>query len=175
MSGHAISSERRGGPHQRSERGAVAVEFALVLPLLVMLIFGIVTAGLSYTHSIGLANAVREGARFGATGDMASATWVGDVIDRTRETQFDDNGATKQTTVCLKVIKDGGGGIAWTCDTGAGNAPPEPLDADLPTPDPGKCVVVVAGSRPFKISLLMVDALESDIVRQSVARYERSC
>ena len=51
------------------ERGAVAVEFALVLPLLVMLLLGIATTGLSYTHAIGVTNAVREGARFGATAD----------------------------------------------------------------------------------------------------------
>ena len=55
-----------------------------------MMLLGTITGGLAYTRSIGLTNAVREGARFGATGDIASATWSPDVIDRVRETQFDD-------------------------------------------------------------------------------------
>jgi Flp pilus assembly protein TadG len=52
----------------------VAVEFALVFPLLVMLLFGIITAGISFAHSLGLTNAVREGARFGAISDASPAS-----------------------------------------------------------------------------------------------------
>ncbi len=59
--------DRTRGRARLDERGAVAVEFALVLPVLVMLLLGITTAGLSYSHAIGLTNAVREGSRFGAT------------------------------------------------------------------------------------------------------------
>jgi len=49
------------------ERGAALVEFALVLPLVIMLAFGTVTAGLTYNHKIDLTHAAREGARYGAT------------------------------------------------------------------------------------------------------------
>jgi Flp pilus assembly protein TadG len=45
------------------ERGAAAVEFALVLPLLVTLVFGIVQAGLALNTKLTLTHAVREGAR----------------------------------------------------------------------------------------------------------------
>ena len=44
----------------RLETGAVAVEFALVLPLLVILLLGITTSGLSYTHAIGGSIAAAE-------------------------------------------------------------------------------------------------------------------
>jgi Flp pilus assembly protein TadG len=49
------------------ERGAALVEFALVLPLVLMLAFGIVTAAVTYNHKIDLTHAAREGARYGAT------------------------------------------------------------------------------------------------------------
>ena len=49
-----------------SERGAVAVEFALILPLLVMLVFGIVDFGRAYNAQITLTQAAREGARMAA-------------------------------------------------------------------------------------------------------------
>ncbi|MEO7858934.1 MAG: TadE/TadG family type IV pilus assembly protein [Nitrospirales bacterium] len=49
----------------RSESGASAVEFALLLPVLVLILFGIIELGLAlYQQSI-LTNASREGARLG--------------------------------------------------------------------------------------------------------------
>lgn len=50
------------------ERGAVAVEFALVLPLLVMLVTGIIQFGLYYNAKLTLTHAVREGARAAVVG-----------------------------------------------------------------------------------------------------------
>jgi Flp pilus assembly protein TadG len=52
---------------QRNEQGAALVEFALVLPLVLMLAFGLITSGLTYNHKIDLTHAAREGARYGAT------------------------------------------------------------------------------------------------------------
>ena len=51
--------------HQ-SERGAVAVEMAIVLPLLLMLLIGIIEFGRIYTIQISLSQAAREGARYAA-------------------------------------------------------------------------------------------------------------
>ncbi|MFC2159366.1 TadE/TadG family type IV pilus assembly protein [Actinomycetota bacterium] len=50
----------------RKENGASAVEFALVLPLLVVLIFGIFQFGIAYNNYIALTHAAREGARLAA-------------------------------------------------------------------------------------------------------------
>lgn len=43
------------------------MEAALVTPLLLMIVLGLVTAGLAFSRSIALQNAAREGSRFGAT------------------------------------------------------------------------------------------------------------
>lgn len=48
---------------QDSERGAVAVEFALVLPLLLTIIFMIIELGHAYNVQISVTHAAREAAR----------------------------------------------------------------------------------------------------------------
>ena len=54
------------------ERGASAVEFALVAPLLFMLIFGIIGFGIAFMQLQTIRGAVREGARISAVGASAS-------------------------------------------------------------------------------------------------------
>jgi hypothetical protein len=50
------------------DRGAAAVEFALVLPILMLLVFGMVDFGRAYNARITLSNAAREGVRVWALG-----------------------------------------------------------------------------------------------------------
>lgn len=59
-----------------SERGATAVEFALLLPLLLLLVFGIIDFGRAINAQITLTQAARTGARLEALGqpNVASAT-----------------------------------------------------------------------------------------------------
>jgi hypothetical protein len=52
-----------------ASRGASAVEFALVLPFLVMILFGIFQFGIAYNNWIALTHAAREGARLAAVGE----------------------------------------------------------------------------------------------------------
>lgn len=51
------------------DRGAVAVEFALLLPILVLLLVSIMDFGLWYSDSIGLRSTAREGARIAVVGN----------------------------------------------------------------------------------------------------------
>jgi len=46
-----------------SERGAAAVEFALILPVFIILLFGIIEFGAAYNAQILVTNAAREAAR----------------------------------------------------------------------------------------------------------------
>ena len=55
--------ERLQGMAKNSERGAAAVEFALVAPILVMLLLGIMEFGRAYNAQVSLTSAAREGVR----------------------------------------------------------------------------------------------------------------
>ena len=57
-------------PRRESEDGAAAVEFALVLPVLLLLIFGIVDFGRMLNAKITINQAAREGARAAALVDQ---------------------------------------------------------------------------------------------------------
>lgn len=70
------------------DRGAVLVEFALTLPLLVALLLGTFTGGFTFNQKLAIANGVREGSRYGATLSVASACspgtlacWLAKVAD----------------------------------------------------------------------------------------------
>ena len=51
---------------ERREHGAALVEFALIVPLLTLFLFGIVQFGLAYDKKQSINSAAREGARAGA-------------------------------------------------------------------------------------------------------------
>ncbi len=61
----------------RDERGAAAVEFALVMPILFLLVFGIVDFGVAIGRYAAVSNAAREGVRTasigGKTADVRAA------------------------------------------------------------------------------------------------------
>jgi Flp pilus assembly pilin Flp len=58
---------------RRRDDGAAAVEFALLLPIFVLLIFGGISAATIYWHSISQAQGARDAARYGATLPLSSA------------------------------------------------------------------------------------------------------
>lgn len=52
----------------RDERGVAAVEFAILLPVLVMLLFGFIQFGIAFNSKIQATNGAREGARLAVVG-----------------------------------------------------------------------------------------------------------
>ena len=56
-----------------SERGAVAVEFALLAPVLVMILLGIMEFGRAYNVQVSLSSAAREGVRVMAINNNPAA------------------------------------------------------------------------------------------------------
>ncbi|MCB0992846.1 MAG: pilus assembly protein [Acidimicrobiales bacterium] len=66
---------------QRSEDGAVAAELALLLPILVMLLFGIIQFGLAYNRLQGVHAAAREGARVGSVSPGNECARAADALD----------------------------------------------------------------------------------------------
>ena len=60
------------------DSGAAAVEFALVVPVLLMILFGIIDYGLLFNNSLSVKQGVREAARQGVVanyGTACSMTW----------------------------------------------------------------------------------------------------
>jgi Flp pilus assembly pilin Flp len=58
----------KGTMDKRDQDGAAAVEFALLLPLLVLLLFGFIQFGLAFNTRIQATNAAREAARQAVVG-----------------------------------------------------------------------------------------------------------
>lgn len=66
---------------RRDDRGAAAVEFALVLPVLVLIVFGIAQFGLAFAQVLSLNSGARQGARLGV---VEGATCSG-VVSETKK------------------------------------------------------------------------------------------
>lgn len=81
----------RISPHRiarHRERGQTLTEFAFVLPLVALLLFGIIQFGIVFHQYVTLTDAVRAGARQGAVGRHLSDPGVA-VEDRVRESAAD--------------------------------------------------------------------------------------
>jgi Flp pilus assembly protein TadG len=150
------------------------VEFALVLPLLLMILFGMITTGLAFSDHLSATNAVREGARYGAAASFASPSspsgWATSVRQRLKDVYFNSAGATvTDAQICVKLVNSAGT-VSGTALSGAscGTAPtvPNPMAA-------GSCAVVVWMERPQTIQLLVFPDLNFDIHAESVAYYGR--
>ncbi len=64
----------------RCQKGVAAIEFAIVLPLLMMIIFGIIEFGLLMYDKQVITNASREGARIGISDGVVSDAEIKDVV-----------------------------------------------------------------------------------------------
>jgi Flp pilus assembly protein TadG len=61
-------------PAARSESGQALVEFALVAPLVLLLLLGVVQFGIAFNESITVADAARAGSRAAVVAGAANAT-----------------------------------------------------------------------------------------------------
>ena len=90
------------------QKGAAAVEFALILPVLLILLFGVIDFGVLFGQNISLQAAAREGARQGVTqGDVLKYTnQARGLLDETKlQTKFTVDttaGAPGVLVVCVR-------------------------------------------------------------------------
>jgi hypothetical protein len=109
----------------RGERAQSLVEFAFVVPMLLILVFGIIDFGLGLRAYISVSSATREGARYAAVGNPAGTFTSGG--------SGDCNGSTTTTV------------IGKTCNTLNGLDLENVEDVTVTYPDgkaPGESVVV---------------------------------
>ena len=84
-----------------SERGAAAVEFAILLPLLLMLVLGTVEFGRAYNAQITLTNAARDGVRVMAiANDPAGAKTAAKNAAASVSSTIPTSDVTLSTDVC---------------------------------------------------------------------------
>lgn len=69
-----MMGRRASRRRQARDRGATAVEFALLFPLLMLIVFGTIDFGRALNAQITLTQAAREGARLDALGEPNVAT-----------------------------------------------------------------------------------------------------
>lgn len=156
-----------------AERGAALVEAALILPILVSLLLGTVTGGFALAAKNSMTNAVREGARLGATLPEGGSwdAWAVIVRDRVVELAGDD---LTTSQVCVEIVQwDTSSGTEshlgrWP--TGTCPAPQEPA-VPANTPD-GSCVVKVWAERTADLDAMFFSR-ELTLRSSAVGRYER--
>lgn len=106
----------------RDDHGAAAVEFALVIPLMLTLLLGIVDFGFAFSAKIAVTQAAREGARVLAVGGttVQARTRVNDALR--------SNGQVLPVAVTVPTTCSGGGDRATVQVSGS-------VPTMLPIPD----------------------------------------
>jgi Flp pilus assembly protein TadG len=99
-----------GFHHRNRDRGAALVEFALIMPLLLLLIFGMVDAGWAFFQNLEVRHGAREAARLAA-------------VDYGTETQIIAKACERMSTaspdVTVALLLPGPDGVSGTGDDGA--------------------------------------------------------
>ena len=100
--------EQRARRLRDRDSGVSLVEFAIIMPVLFMLLIGMITGGMTLSRHNSVKNAVREGTRFGAVNPITSTTvdsYLQEVIDQTREGATGDlAGSVANQYICASVV-----------------------------------------------------------------------
>lgn len=162
------------------ERGAQLLEFALILPLLLSVLFGIVTGGVAFSQNLSIDNAARETARYGATlpVDGSLDGWLAQVADiaiGTATGALDDGQPGREVCVAYvyptgsqandktrRVVEDAGGTRTFSDQQCVADGRPN---------DERRVQIVV--SRDAEL-LVFYFSKDITISGQSIARYERA-
>ena len=141
------------------------LEFAIVLPLLMSLVLGIYTGGLTYTDKISLVEAVREGSRYGASlllGTDPVSTWETNVRNRVVSAS---GGDVAFENVCVQFATVGAPVPAGHCDPGIADPPGA-------SNEPSIHLVKVSATKQAKIEFFFFTS-EPLLRGKIVARFER--
>lgn len=169
---------RFAGPRD-PERGAQLIEFAIILPILLSMLFGIVTGGVAFSHNLSIDNAARETARYGATLPVNSDldAWLGQVADVAISTATGslDDGQPNRTVCVAYVYPDGTDPEDQTKrltedSSGTRTFANQPCVAD-PRPNDERRVQIVLSRDSDLVVIYFTKTL--NLTAQSIARFER--
>lgn len=162
----------------RGDEGANAVEFALLLPVLLVLLFGTMYGSALYNSQQTLNQAAREGARFAATLPITgfghttapppdSSAWFTEVHDRVEGIlDLDRPLASDPPRVCVRFYADDG---VTTSQVSRPASSCPPVSAAGPLQGARVEVTVV---RPSRLELGISSLGPIDLTSQGVARHE---
>src|SRR4051794_38966493 len=120
----------------RTQRGSTLVETAIVIPLGMAVLLGIFTGGSAYYTKISLADAARDGARYGASLKVPAsgiAAWKQAVRDRVAELS---GGEVATGDVCADLV------VPTGTNTSCGVGDPAGTSTDLVSGSPVSVVKV---------------------------------
>lgn len=168
-----IRSQR---PAQRlgNDRGVALVEFALIFPILALLLFGMISAGLALNTKQEMTSATREGARYAAavpsTQTFTTGTWASNVRDLVVRRS---NGALQPSDVCVSLVEGGTATVVTpTANFSTSGTPCIPGETfPVVTGDPGRRVQVTA-SKPGAIQLVVFGSYNFTIDTRATVRSE---
>jgi hypothetical protein len=124
------------------QSGAVAVEFAIVIPVLLLIVFGIIQFGIVLAQQNALNGAVRTGARFGSVNAYAGTHTCQAVIDRVEDAAT-TIGLGDGSAVEVTVMR----GASTVCSTGAGALTAAPCENAAASPSAPETLSVSASYR----------------------------
>ena len=153
---------------QRDERGATVVEFALIVPFLLTILFGMITTGLTLSDHLAATNATREGSRYGAATDISQPGWADSVKQRVRQVYFNAGEVVTDDQICVQLVTAVGATPYQSIGSDCGTAPSAPTNMTA-----ASCAVLVWMQRPATIELVPFPALTFHIHAESVAYYGR--
>jgi len=108
-----------------SEDGASAVEFALVVPVLLLVVFGVINFGMVMTQKAALSNSVRAAARYATVNAYSGTHTCQSVIDRARsaaKTLGISDSNKNQVAVTVKFTNNTTNATTTVCAASAGSA-----------------------------------------------------
>jgi Flp pilus assembly protein TadG len=168
-------------PRRRGERGASMVEFALIMPVFLLIVFGGISAALAYEHKNDVVHAVRDGARYGATVPVSQCDTTSTCGNRNWAqlvqyvTSQRSDGALSTSQICVALVYGSG-----TVYTRSPNVYTTGTSATFPTAgcfndgnvDSGYRVHVSAVRGGDKINLVF-STLNITVSSKGTARYEQ--
>ncbi len=177
-----MGANRTNGVQQRGDRGAALLEFALIIPVLMMVLVGMFSGGLAYNQKLDLSHAAKEGARYGATlpstqtfssGYATPNTWAYGV----RQYVVDKSGGSLTSAqVCVALVEGATPTVVGGHTTAVGGGPcltTDPYPSYNVTTDKGRRVQVLV-SRPGQIDLGVFPAVSFTMTIKAVAKSETS-
>jgi len=93
---------QRSWVRRKDERGAVLIEAALVMPILIMLVLGIWSVGRAYNVYLTIDHAAREAARYGAV-NADDSSWA-DEVQAKAIAEASPSIALASTDVCVNLV-----------------------------------------------------------------------